>query len=224
MKTFYNHLHAQHQGKVEMFRGALVPCFEVPARADHVLANSDFTRDTLVSLIGVRPEHIVMTYPTVDTDRYRPGLPYEDLRAGIGLAPAQPLVLSVGRLQRRKGFDQVIRALPELVRRGHDLHYAIVGIGDDWDHLQSLAREQGVSDRLHLLGHVDPADLPRWYNACALFAMPNRDIEGDTEGFQPRKAAWYRRRLKAEGKSFREIEDETGISKSRAHRMLSVAK
>lgn len=38
MKTFYNHLHAQHQGKVEMFRGALVPCFEVPARADHVLA------------------------------------------------------------------------------------------------------------------------------------------------------------------------------------------
>jgi acetoin utilization deacetylase AcuC-like enzyme len=36
--TFYNPLHAQHQGKVEMFRGALVPCFEVPARADHVLA------------------------------------------------------------------------------------------------------------------------------------------------------------------------------------------
>ena len=38
MITFYNHLHAQHQGKVEMFRGALVPCCEVPARADHVLA------------------------------------------------------------------------------------------------------------------------------------------------------------------------------------------
>jgi acetoin utilization deacetylase AcuC-like enzyme len=38
MITFYNHLHAQHQGKVEMFRGALVPCFEVPARADYVLS------------------------------------------------------------------------------------------------------------------------------------------------------------------------------------------
>ena len=38
MQIFYNHLHARHQGKVEMFRGALVPCFEVPARADHVLA------------------------------------------------------------------------------------------------------------------------------------------------------------------------------------------
>ena len=38
MKTFYNHQHAQHQGKLEMFRGQLVPCFEVPDRVDHVLA------------------------------------------------------------------------------------------------------------------------------------------------------------------------------------------
>jgi len=37
MKTFYNHQHALHQGKVEMFRGELVPCFEVPDRVDHVL-------------------------------------------------------------------------------------------------------------------------------------------------------------------------------------------
>ncbi|MBP7493228.1 MAG: histone deacetylase family protein [Rhodoferax sp.] len=37
MITFYNHLHALHAGKLEMFRGELVPCFEVPARADHVL-------------------------------------------------------------------------------------------------------------------------------------------------------------------------------------------
>ena len=37
MITFYNHLHALHEGKLEMFRGELVPCFEVPARADHVL-------------------------------------------------------------------------------------------------------------------------------------------------------------------------------------------
>ena len=38
MKTFYNPHHALHQGQFEMYRGALVPCHEVPARADHVLA------------------------------------------------------------------------------------------------------------------------------------------------------------------------------------------
>ncbi len=157
-------------------------CFAL-RRADHILTNSDFTRDTLISLIGVRQDQIVMTYPTVDVERYRPGLPFDDLLASIGVTGAQRLILSVGRLQRRKGFDQVIRALPALLGRGIDLHYAIVGIGDDGDYLQGLARDLGVTERLHLLGHVEPEDLPRWYNACDLFTMPNRDINGDTEGF-----------------------------------------
>lgn len=38
MITFYNAEHLHHQGKLEMFRGALVPCFEVAARAECVLA------------------------------------------------------------------------------------------------------------------------------------------------------------------------------------------
>jgi len=38
MHTFYNPDHAAHSGKLEMFRGRMVPCHEVPARQDHVLA------------------------------------------------------------------------------------------------------------------------------------------------------------------------------------------
>jgi phosphatidylinositol alpha-1,6-mannosyltransferase len=157
-------------------------CFAL-RHADRVLANSDFTRDTLVSLIGVAPERIALIYPTVDVERYRPDLPHADLRAAIGIGREQKLILSVGRLQRRKGFDQVIKALPSLVAKGLDVHYALIGIGEDWDYLQGIAEELGVSERLHLLGHVSAEDLPRWYNACDLFAMPNRDINGDTEGF-----------------------------------------
>lgn len=157
-------------------------CFAL-RHADRVLANSDFTRDTLVSLIGVAPERIALTYPTVDVERYQPGLPHQDLRNVIGITAQQKLILSVGRLQRRKGFDQVIRSLPSLVENGLDVHYALIGIGEDWDYLQEIAGELGVGDRLHLLGHVSAEDLPRWYNTCDLFAMPNRDINGDTEGF-----------------------------------------
>ena len=157
-------------------------CFAL-RHADKVLANSDFTRDTLVSLIGVSPERIAVIYPTVDIEGMRPGLPHDDLLAGLGLGKGQPLVLSVGRLMRRKGFDQVIRSLPYLKQQGLDVHYALIGVGEDWDYLQDLANELGVSDHLHLLGHVKAEDLPRWYNACTLFAMPNRDINGDTEGF-----------------------------------------
>ena len=157
-------------------------CF-VLRRADAVLSNSDFTRDTLIGLLGVEPGRIAVVYPTVDEERFRPGLRADDLRSSLGVRPGQHLVLSVGRLMRRKGFDIVVRALPRLREQGIDAHYAVIGIGEDHEHLSTLARNLGVADRLHMLGHVSYDDLPRWYCASDVFAMPNRDIGGDTEGF-----------------------------------------
>lgn len=152
-------------------------------RADLVIGNSDFTRDTLVGLIGVPAARVVVLYPAVDEAVFCENLPAEDLREQLGLTSSAKLILSVGRLQRRKGFDNVIRAVAVLVGKGIDVHYALIGIGEDLDYLRRLARENGVSHRVHLLGHVAQDDLPRWYNACDVFAMPNRELRGDTEGF-----------------------------------------
>lgn len=151
-------------------------------RADVVVANSEFTRDELLKL-GVAENRIHLISPGVDVERFRPGLPCDDLKEAVGLAPNEKLILSVGRLSRRKGFDMVIRSLPELISQGIAARYALIGTGEDQDYLTSLSRELGVKDLVHLLGHVSPEDLPRWYNACDVFAMPNREINGDTEGF-----------------------------------------
>lgn len=156
-------------------------CFAL-RHADTVIANSDFTRQVLLGM-GVCDERIVLINPGVDVERFRPGLPCDDLKRHIGLAPGEKLILSVGRLSRRKGFDMVVRSLPELISQGIAVRYALIGIGEDHDYLINLSRELGVEDRVHLLGHVSPEDLPRWYNACDVFAMPNREINGDTEGF-----------------------------------------
>ncbi len=150
--------------------------------ADTVIANSDFTRQELLGM-GVSEQRIVLINPGVDVERFRPGLPCDDLKRRIGLAPGEKLILSVGRLSRRKGFDMVIRSLPELINQGIAVRYAHIGIGEDYDYLTNLSREMSVADNVHFLGHVSPDDLPRWYNACDVFAMPNREINGDTEGF-----------------------------------------
>jgi phosphatidyl-myo-inositol dimannoside synthase len=63
------------------------------------------------------------------------------------------------------------------------LRYVIAGIGEDADYLDGLIGEHGVQGIVHLLGAREREDLPRWMNACDVFAMPNREINGDNEGF-----------------------------------------
>jgi len=150
--------------------------------ADRVIANSDFTQGELIKL-DVADDRISLISPGVDIERFRPGLPYQELRESIGLAASQKLILSVGRLSQRKGFDQVIQVLPKLVEKGINVHYALIGAGEDEGRLRGLVEQCIVASRVHFLGHVSMDDLPRWYNAADVFAMPNRDINGDTEGF-----------------------------------------
>ena len=164
-----------HDGKYKAMRFAL-------RHADQVIANSEYTRDALIKM-DVNPASIALIYPGVDVTRFHPGLACAELRQSVGVTDAGKLILSVGRLSRRKGFDQVIQALPALIHAGLDIQYVLIGIGEDYDYLLDLARKHGVADRVHLLGHVSDDDLPRWYNACDVFIMPNREINGDTEGF-----------------------------------------
>ncbi len=162
-------------GKYKAMRFAL-------RHADRIVANSGFTLQELLSM-GVSKDRIVIINPGVDVERFRPGLACDDLKQAIGLDSGEKLILSVGRLSRRKGFDTVIQSLPELMRNGLAVRYVLIGIGEDYDYLLNLSRELGLADRVHLLGHVSSEDLPRWYNACDVFVMPNREINGDTEGF-----------------------------------------
>jgi phosphatidylinositol alpha-1,6-mannosyltransferase len=150
--------------------------------ADRVVANSEHTRDTLLAM-GIDRARITIIYPGVDVAVFRPGLEVNGLRESLDIHPDEKLVFSVGRLSRRKGFDQMIRAVAQLRAEGMLLRYVIAGIGEDADYLDQLIAEHHVHGIVYRIGAVGEADLPRWLNACDLFAMPNRDINGDNEGF-----------------------------------------
>lgn len=150
--------------------------------ADRVIANSEHTRDTLLGM-GIDAARITIIYPGVDVSVFRPGLDTTGLCESLGIGPDDKLVFSVGRLSRRKGFDQMIRAVAQLRAEGIALHYVIAGIGEDAEYLDGLVAEHNVRGVVHRIGAVSEADLPRWMNACDVFAMPNREINGDNEGF-----------------------------------------
>ncbi len=162
-------------GKYKAMRFAL-------RHADWVIANSEHTRDTLLDM-GIDPGRVTIIYPGVDVLVFRPGLDTTGLRESLGIGAEEKLVFSVGRLSRRKGFDQMVRAVAQLHAEGFPVHYVIAGIGEDAGYLDGLIEEHNVQAVVHRIGAVGEADLPRWMNACDVFAMPNREINGDSEGF-----------------------------------------
>lgn len=88
--------------------------------------------------------------------------------AALPTPPGVPVVLALGRLHRNKAFDVMIRALPLLP----GIHAVIAGEGPERPALLALARQEGVSDRLHLLGwRTDQGAL---LAACDVLACPSR--------------------------------------------------
>lgn len=162
-------------GKYKVMRFAL-------RHVDRVVANSEHTRDTLLKM-GVDAARITIIHPGVDVSIFKPGLDTTGLRETLDIRPEEKLVFSVGRLSRRKGFDQMIRVVAQLRAEGIPVHYVIAGIGEDADYLDGLIAEHHLHGIAHRIGPVNEADLPRWLNACDVFAMPNREINGDNEGF-----------------------------------------
>jgi hypothetical protein len=93
------------------------------------------------------------------------------------------VLLTVGRLQKRKGHDHMILALRQIRKAIPDVLYAIVGEGEEGEYLRNLAEREGVKEHVQFLGEVDDGALIECYQQCDLFALPNRQVGRDIEGF-----------------------------------------
>lgn len=85
--------------------------------------------------------------------------------------PHRPTVLFVGRLERRKGLEQLIRAFVAVKSTRPDVRLLIVGTGPERDRCQSLLPARLRADAI-FLGSVDQDTLPRVYAASDVVAVP----------------------------------------------------
>jgi glycosyltransferase involved in cell wall biosynthesis len=75
---------------------------------------------------------------------------FEPLETATGEADADPLIVSIGRLERYKGHQRVIAALPEVEEQVPGVRLRIVGVGPYEPVLQKMAREFGVAERVEI--------------------------------------------------------------------------
>jgi glycosyltransferase involved in cell wall biosynthesis len=145
-------------------------------RADHLIADSHYTKSTLVKALGIAPERISVVHLGVDSARYRPGEAPDDFRARYGLPAGQRYLLYVGSEDPRKHVPVLLQALA-LVRVDHpDVTLLKVGapgfVGERTRHL-TMARELGVGEAVRWFDDVPEDDLPRFYNAAAVVGFPS---------------------------------------------------
>lgn len=151
------------------------------ADADRLIAVSEPLAEharTLIAEAGRAAPPIAVIPNGVDAARFAPG-DAAAARRELGLDPDGRLLVSVGHLSPRKGFQRVLRVLPELLAAAPDLRFAIVGgpgaEGDNEAELRRLAAPLG--DRVRFAGAAPPARVATWLRAADLFVLAS-DHEG----------------------------------------------
>ena len=141
---------------------------------DHLTYLGDFTRSEISRALSSKAaQAMVKIAPGIDTDHFAPHPGARELRSSLGLLDKK-VVVSVGRLVHRKGQDNLISALPEILLHHPTAHVLLVGEGPYREHLQKLVAKYKVENSITFIGRIQYPDLPRYISAGDIFVMPSR--------------------------------------------------
>ena len=143
--------------------------------AARVISVSDVTRQRLMAWSGLPFERIRILPNSVDLTAFtcRPKRPDMVKRYGL---EGKKVIMTLGRLagkERYKGFDEMIEALPDILKKEPTSAYLIVGDGDDSARLKAKVLQLGLTDRVIFAGFVPESEKADCYALADAYAMPS---------------------------------------------------
>jgi glycosyltransferase involved in cell wall biosynthesis len=148
---------------------------EICAAAEFVAVETDYSRDLLRQRCPDSRIHRV--YNGMDLTRF--SAPHYEMSGN-----AAPRIISIGRLVAFKGFDYLIDACAELVRRGLEFTCEIIGDGPLRGDLEARIRKLNLSDRVHLPGSLSQAVVLEKLRSADIFALASvTDVQGASDVF-----------------------------------------
>jgi phosphatidylinositol alpha-1,6-mannosyltransferase len=173
--------HPVYQGMV----GRLLP------KCDCVFANSQASKDEALKRGGL-PDQVSILQPGLDFSEFQVRSDVDDVRRRYDIGE-RSVLLSVGRLAKRKGLVEFVRfSLPAIVDHRPDTVLLIVGDNptlslthkeDIKARIQSEAVKLGLEKHVRMLGWINRQDLIDLYHTCDVFVLPAIEVPGDVEGF-----------------------------------------
>ena len=154
--------------------------FKAFKNGSKIIAVSQFTKNLLQSQFPNKSLNIEVVNGGVDLEKYKFVEDYSAVETKYSL-DAGFRIVSIARLVKRKGFDNVIKAIALL--NDKDIHYYIGGTGNYEVELRKLAVELKLQNNVHFFGFVSDEEIAEFYSACDVYAMPSRQLKNDVEGF-----------------------------------------
>ena len=152
--------------------------------AEYITANTQFTKNILINDFSLPAEKIKIIYPVNVLSRDQVNRKkVEELRRKYNLQ-GKRILLTVARLVKSKGVDNVIKALPRVWQEISDLVYLIVGDGLFSDELLVISGQVDKErKRIIFTGSVPHNELPNYYALADVFILTPRKTGTDTESF-----------------------------------------
>jgi len=146
-------------------------------RAERIIVNSRATGELLSKVFGDFYKYQIQ-YPAITP---LPD-PKKDFKNRHGLENKK-IILSLGRLVKRKGQEKIIRLMPKVLQSVPNAVFVVAGGGPEKEDLESLAKSFGISGQVMFLGKIKDSELPDIYNMCDIFIAPSLPSKEDWEGF-----------------------------------------
>ena len=147
-------------------------------RGSRFIVLSNAYRDILHRRYRVPTERIRVVPGGVDVDQFAPDLTRWEAREQLGLPQDRPIVLTVRRLVRRVGVEDLIAAIDEVRKRVPEVLLLVVGKGPLAGALSDRVKSLGLKNNVRLLGFVPDQDLPATYRTADLTVVPSITFEG----------------------------------------------
>lgn len=143
-------------------------------RAEHIIADSNATRQDIINLLNVSPEHVTVIHLAANPV-YRLITDQQEVqKAAWRYGLPSDFIIFVGTLEPRKNVPTLLKSLCMLRDRGTDIHLAIVGRkGWLYEDIFTTITDLKLANRVHWLEDVSNEDLARLYNAARCLALPS---------------------------------------------------
>lgn len=136
--------------------------------ADRIICLSNYTKNDLIAVLGIKKEHVSVIYPGIDFNLFKPR-DKVTARKRLGLSLNKPIILHVGTDEPRKNSKTLIEAL-YLVRKKFP-NVLLIKIGDMREATRRLILTKELNDSV--LHYKKVTDVTSFYNAADLFVFPS---------------------------------------------------